>query len=398
MTRAAGLKSKAAEAFRKRPRAKLDVWVLAKGSEAKEKGGRADPPGQALELRAPVGVGREEIEAAWALLARSSSAARSASASATRVSSVERCSSRMSAEASAESGSGSRSVSRSSPRWVSISQDLRLISSSSSREVSGASSRCEGLSRCAFEKSASSTSRSGAIEVDGRWTTRSRTGSLVGASVRRGGGRSRSRSRQSSGSFRGGSKSRTSFSEASSGNFGSLGASRSVVKTSSRKAASRLVNKVVEDVERSKILERLVKAEQFGVKMKIKAEEVDKFGFKSESGCKKQFRFNLRLKNEFVGELKSELEDFFGKVPEKIGSLIEEAEKVIDDRNLKLKIGEEFGMAAMEEFGEEDLARNERERKKLKVFRKEREAWGLKVGGSSRGKSFKRGLGRSSDR
>ena len=58
VTRAAGLKSKAAEAFRRRPRAKLDVWVLARGSETKEKGGRADPPGQALELRAPVGGGK----------------------------------------------------------------------------------------------------------------------------------------------------------------------------------------------------------------------------------------------------------------------------------------------------------------------------------------------------
>ena len=42
---------------------------------------------------------------------------------------------------------------------------------------------------------------------------------------------------------------------------------------------------MVEDVERSMILERLVKAERFGVKMKIKAEEVDKFEFKPESGC-----------------------------------------------------------------------------------------------------------------
>ena len=36
MTRAAGLKSKAAEAFRRRSRPKMEVWVLAKGSEVKE--------------------------------------------------------------------------------------------------------------------------------------------------------------------------------------------------------------------------------------------------------------------------------------------------------------------------------------------------------------------------
>ena len=377
MTRAAGLKSKAAEVFRRRSRPKMEVWVVAKGSEEK-KGDRVDPPGQAAgqaaELRAPVGVRDEEVEAVWALLTGTSSAARSASPPAARVSSVGRGSSRRSSGASAKSGSGSRSLSRSSSRWVSISQDSRLISSSSSREVSRASSRCEGSSRLASEKSASSA-------------------------FRRRGDSSRSRPRQSSGSFQGSPEgARTSFFRAPSRSFGPGRRSRGVIKTSPCRAVSRLVNGVVEDVERSMILERLVKAERFGVKMKIKAEEVDKFGFKSESGCKKQFRFNLRLKNEFVGELKSELEDFFGKVPEKIGSLIEEAEKVIDDRNLKLKIGEEFGMAAMEEFGEEDLARNEGERKKLKVFRKEREALGLEVGGSSRGKSFKRGLGRSSDR
>ena len=227
VTRAAGLKSKAAEAFRKRSRPKMEVWVLARGSEAKEKGDRADPPGQALELRAPVGVGNEEIEAAWALLARTSSATGSASAPTARVSSVERGSSRRSSEASAKSGSGSRSVSRSSSRWVSISQDSRLISSSSSREVSRASSRCEGLSRCAFEKSASSTSRSGA-------------GSLGGASVKRREGRSEARFRQSSGFGQGGLEVRTSFFKASLGSFGSLGASKSVVKTSSHIACDKV--------------------------------------------------------------------------------------------------------------------------------------------------------------
>jgi hypothetical protein len=35
VTRAAGLKSKATEAFRRRPKAKLDVWVLARGPGVK---------------------------------------------------------------------------------------------------------------------------------------------------------------------------------------------------------------------------------------------------------------------------------------------------------------------------------------------------------------------------
>jgi hypothetical protein len=76
------------------------------------------------------------------------------------------------------------------------------------------------------------------------------------------------------------------------------------------------------------------------------------------------------------------LENCFDKVPERVGSLRKEAEKVIDDRNLKLKIGDEFGMVAMEEFGEEDLARNKEEGRKLKVFRKEKEVRKLKMGGA----------------
>ena len=393
VTRAAGLKSKATEACRRRAKAKLDVWVLAKGPGAKKRAIKVDPPGQALELRAPVGVGMEEIEAAWALLARASSASGSASASASRVSAVGRSSSRTSSGVSSKSGSGSSSASRTSPRWVSISQDSRLASSSSSREVSSTSSRLrEGLSRSASRKSASAVSRARAVGVGRSWATRSRTGSLSGTSSGREGGRSRSRSRRSSGFSFGGSRARILFSEASAGSSRSSGSSRSVVGSSSRRAASRLVNKAVEDVEMSMILERLVKAEQFELKMKVKADEDDKFEFKSESGSKKQFKFNSRLKDGFVGDLKSELENCFGRVPEKVSSLIKEVERVIDDRNLKLKIGEEFGMAAMEEFAEEDLARNKEEGKKLEVFRKEREARELKTGVGARSRGFRRGF------
>ena len=43
------------------------------------------------------------------------------------------------------------------------------------------------------------------------------------------------------------------------------------------------------------VMERLVKAEEFNVKMKVKMEEEEKFKFKSESGCEKQFKFNLKM-------------------------------------------------------------------------------------------------------
>ena len=121
------------------------------------------------------------------------------------------------------------------------------------------------------------------------------------------------------------------------------------------------------------VMERLVKAEKFNVKMEAKEEE-EKFKF-SKSGCKKQFKFNLKMKDRFVVDLKTELENCFDKVlPEGVGSLVEEVEKVIDDQNLKLKIADEFGFDAMEEFSNEDLARNKEEERKIKVFRKEKKA------------------------
>ena len=86
------------------------------------------------------------------------------------------------------------------------------------------------------------------------------------------------------------------------------------------------------------------------------------------------------MKDRFVGDLKSELENCFDKVlPEGVGYLVKEVEKVIDDQNLKLKIADKFGSDAMEEFGKEDLARNKEEERKLKIFRKEKKAWKLKT-------------------
>ena len=134
-----------------------------------------------------------------------------------------------------------------------------------------------------------------------------------------------------------------------------------------------MVSRAVEEAELDLVMERLVKAEKFNVKMEAKEEE-EKFKF-SKSGCKKQFKFNLKMKDRFVGDLKTELENCFDKVlPEGVESLVEEVEKVIDDQNLKLKIADEFGFDAMEEFSNEDLARNREEERKIKVFRKEKKA------------------------
>ena len=52
--------------------------------------------------------------------------------------------------------------------------------------------------------------------------------------------------------------------------------------------------------------------------------------------------------------------------------LIKEGEKEIDDQNHKLKIADEFGFRALDDFTKEDLARDEKEEQKLKALRKEK--------------------------
>ena len=117
-----------------------------------------------------------------------------------------------------------------------------------------------------------------------------------------------------------------------------------------------MVDKAVSEVEMDLIMERVVRAEKFNVKLKAK-EEDEKFKF-SKPGCEKQFKFNIKMKDRFGVDLKTELERCF--------------EKEIDEQNFKLKVADEFGFEAMEDFSKEDLARNKEEEKKIKVFRKEK--------------------------
>ena len=132
-----------------------------------------------------------------------------------------------------------------------------------------------------------------------------------------------------------------------------------------------MVDKAVNEVEMDFIMERLVEAEKFNVKLKAK-EEDEKFKF-SKPGCEKQFKFNIKMKDRFGVDLKTELERCFEKeLPTGVKSLVEEVEKEIDEQNVKLKVADEFGFEAMEDFSKEDLARNKEEEKKIKVFRKEK--------------------------
>ena len=119
------------------------------------------------------------------------------------------------------------------------------------------------------------------------------------------------------------------------------------------------------------IIERLEKAERINAKLEVKGKE-KKFKF-SKPGCEKQLNFNSKMKDLFGDDLKVELQKHFKEgLPEKIGGLVKEAEKEIDDQNLRLKIADEFGYKAMQDFIKEDLARDEKEEKKIKALRKEK--------------------------
>ena len=149
-------------------------------------------------------------------------------------------------------------------------------------------------------------------------------------------------------------------------------------------------------IEVGNIVERLEKAERINAKLEVKEKE-KKFKF-AKLGCEKQFKFNSKMKDLFGEDLKVELEKHFKEgLPEGVGGLVKEAEKEIDDQNLRVKIADEFGYKAMEDFIKEDLARDEKEEKKIKALRKEKKereekfkgkggrvfpsrAWGSRVG------------------
>ena len=117
------------------------------------------------------------------------------------------------------------------------------------------------------------------------------------------------------------------------------------------------------------ILDRLEEVERVNIKLKKKDE--DKFVW-TKKGCETQFKFNNKVKDIAVDKMRVELRKHFKTLPPKIEELIKEGEKEIDDGNHKLKIANDFGFKAVEEFVKDDLARNDEEGKKIKRFRKEK--------------------------
>ena len=107
------------------------------------------------------------------------------------------------------------------------------------------------------------------------------------------------------------------------------------------------------------IMERLGEVKRINTKLKKKDE--DKFKF-TKVGCENQFKFNNNIRDISIDRMKVELRKHFKNgLPAKVEELIKEGEKEIDDESHKLKIANDFGFKAVEEFTKEDLARNEGE-------------------------------------
>ena len=107
----------------------------------------------------------------------------------------------------------------------------------------------------------------------------------------------------------------------------------------------------------------------------------------SNNGIRKQAEWAMQVRDdqeELRASLQAKLGDeFSGSLKE----LVKAGEKRVNDRIHLLRIADKFGWAGANDFVEEELARDEKEEKKLKSIRKEFEAKKEKKGqGSGKGK------------
>ena len=117
------------------------------------------------------------------------------------------------------------------------------------------------------------------------------------------------------------------------------------------------------------IRQRLEEIERQNAKTKKKEEEDYTY---SKKGCERQVKFNNKVKDITVDQMRVELTKLLGVLPDKISDLIKKGEKELDDGNHVLKVADKFGFNAAEEFVKDELARNADEEKKIKRFRKEK--------------------------
>ena len=107
----------------------------------------------------------------------------------------------------------------------------------------------------------------------------------------------------------------------------------------------------------------------------------------SNAGIRKQAEWVIEIR-EYQEELRSRLQAKFGEFSGSLNEIMKAGEKLVHDRIHLLRIADKFGWAGANDFMEEELARDEKEEKKLKVIRKEFEAKREKKGqGSGNGRN-----------
>ena len=93
----------------------------------------------------------------------------------------------------------------------------------------------------------------------------------------------------------------------------------------------------------------------------------------SNSGIKKQAEFAIGIR-EYHEELNVRLEMEYGPVSDSLQEFIKQGESKVHNRIHLLKVADKYGWAGATDFQEEELARDEKEEKKLKAIRKDFEA------------------------
>ena len=101
----------------------------------------------------------------------------------------------------------------------------------------------------------------------------------------------------------------------------------------------------------------------------------------SNTGIRKQAEWVIKVRDH-QEELRARLQAEFGEFSGSLNELVNAGEKLVHDRIHLLRIADRFGWEGANDFMEEELARDEKEEKKLKAIRKK---YGTKRGKKGQG-------------
>jgi hypothetical protein len=104
---------------------------------------------------------------------------------------------------------------------------------------------------------------------------------------------------------------------------------------------------------------------------KLERENEEKYQWKKE-GVRHQATFNNEMQDWLAEKLRTSLEDDFnGRITADLEETIKSGEGKLNERTHLHKIADKYGWISAKEFVSEDLARDEKEEKKLQKIRKE---------------------------